>query len=64
MFSITFTKSQAEKFIHGIFQNNFRDNPEFIVRISDEVIQQKPSMTPLVFFGSNAEPVKVEVKLD
>ncbi len=36
MFSITFTKDQAEQFIHGIFQKNFRDNPEFIVRISDE----------------------------
>jgi len=36
MFSITFTKAQAEQFIHGIFQKNFRDNPEFIVRISDE----------------------------
>lgn len=36
MFSITLTKSQAEQFIHGIFQKNFRDNPEFIVRINDE----------------------------
>lgn len=36
MFSITFTKAQAEQFIHGIFQKNFRDNPEFTVKISDE----------------------------
>lgn len=39
MFSITFTKDQAEQFIHGIFQKNFRDNPEFIVRISDEELK-------------------------
>lgn len=36
MFSITFTKDQAEQFIHGIFQKNFINVPEFIVRISDE----------------------------
>lgn len=37
MFSVYFTKSQAEQFIKESLQKNFINVPEFIVRISDEV---------------------------
>lgn len=36
MFSVSFTKTQAEQFIKESLQKNFINVPEFIVRISDE----------------------------